>query len=49
MLLRFFLKPNLVAMNTARMFGCGSAYTDPVKARISMPAPEFSGMAWTDN
>ena len=29
-----------------RMFS--TVYTDPVKARVTLPAPAFSGMAWTD-
>ena len=45
MLSRIALKPKMT-MNTIRMF---SAYNFPVKARISMPAPAFEGMAWTEN
>ena len=34
-------------MMTVRAFS--SVYQDPVKARVTLPAPAFSGMAWTDN
>jgi len=45
MLSRFIPKQTMFAMNTARMF---SVYNEPVLARVSMPAPAFSGMAWSE-
>ena len=46
MLSRFLAKQRLTTMSTMRMF---SAYNHPVNARISLPAPAFEGMAWTEN
>jgi hypothetical protein len=34
-------------MNQARMFSA-SVWSDSVKARVTLPAPAFSGMAWTE-
>ena len=34
-------------MNQARMFSAG-VWSDSVKARVTLPAPAFSGMAWTE-
>jgi len=34
-------------MNQMRMFS-GSIWSDSVKARVTLPAPAFSGMAYTE-
>ena len=47
MLSRLFVKQNPMKMAQMRMFS--SAFSDPVKARVTLPAPAFSGMAWADN
>ena len=44
MLSRLANKPSLMKLNAFRMF---SSYSH--KARVSLPAPVFEGMAWTDN
>ena len=50
MLSRLITKQPKMVMNTARMFAYAqSAYTFPVQARVTMPAPSFEGMAWTEN
>ena len=44
---RNMLKMKPMMMNS-RMFST-SAWDHPVKARVTLPAPAFSGMAWADN
>ena len=45
MLQRFAAKNNLLKMAQYRAF---SVWNHPVKARVSLPAPAFSGMAWVN-
>lgn len=51
MLSRFVSSNNMLKMRpmmASRMFSA-PAFDHQVKARITLPAPEFSGMAWADN
>ena len=54
MLSRFLPTRNLLKMRpmmtpVSKMMFSTSAFDHPVKARITLPAPAFSGMAWADN
>ena len=53
MLSRLISRQPKMVLNTARMFSgfspALSAFQHPVQARVTMPAPAFEGMAWTDN
>lgn len=54
MLSRFLPTRNLLKMRpmmtpVSKMMFSASAFDHPVKARITLPAPAFSGMAWADN
>ncbi len=44
-MLNKIMAPMRVAKN-ARLFS--SVWSDSVKARVTLPAPAFQGMAWTD-
>jgi len=46
MLSRIALRKNLVKLNNARYFTASAFEDHPVRARITHPAPAFSGMAW---
>lgn len=46
MLSRIALRKNLAKMSNARMFTASAFEDHPVRARITQPAPAFSGMAW---
>ena len=47
MLTKLVQRQNFLAKTSLRMFS--SVWDDPVKARVTLPAPPFSGMAWTEN
>ena len=46
MLSRIVLRKNLAKVSNARMFTVSAFEDHPVRARITQPAPAFSGMAW---
>ena len=43
MLSRLLIRKNFAKMNTIRMF---TSQIEENRARITLPAPAFSGMAW---